>query len=36
LEKFLKRGVVRRKIIKVGYFQEQELEVFLDKLKAQG
>ena len=35
LEKFLKRGVVRGKIVKVGYFQEQDLEVFLDKLKAQ-
>jgi len=36
LEKFLKRGVVRRKLVKVSYFQEQGLEVFLDKLKAQG
>jgi len=36
LEKFLKKGVVRGKIVKVGYFQEQGLEVFLDKLKAQG
>jgi len=36
LEKFLKRGVVRGKIVKVSYFQEQGLEVFLDKLKAQG
>jgi len=27
---------VRGKIIKVGYFLEQELEVFLAKLKAQG
>jgi len=36
LEKFLKRGVVRGKIVKVDYFQEQGLEVFLDKLKAQG
>jgi len=36
LEKFLKRGVVRGKIFKVGYFQEQGLEVFLNKLKAQG
>jgi len=35
LEKFLKRGVVRGKIVKVGYFQEQGREVFLDKLKAQ-
>jgi len=36
LEKFLKRGVLRGKIVKVGYFQEQGLEVFLDKLKVQG
>jgi len=36
LEKFLKRGVVRGKIVKVGYFEEQGLEVFLGKLKAQG
>jgi len=36
LEKFLKRGVVRGKIVKVGYFREQGLEVFLDKLKALG
>jgi len=36
LEKFFKRGVVRGKIVKVGYFREQGLEVFLDKLKAQG
>jgi len=36
LEKFQKRGVVRGKLIKVSYFQEQGLEVFLDKLKAQG
>jgi len=36
LEKFQKRGVVREKLVKVGYFQEQGLEVFLDKLKAQG
>jgi len=36
LEKFLKRGVVRGKIVKVRYFQEQGLEVFLNKLKAQG
>jgi len=28
--------VVRGKIIKVKYFQEQGLEVFLDKLRAQG
>jgi len=36
LEKFQKRGVVMGKLIKVSYFQEQGLEVFLDKLKAQG
>jgi len=36
LEKFLKRGVTREKIVKVGYFQEQGLEVFMDKMKAQG
>jgi len=34
LEKFQKRGVVRGKLVKVSYFQEQGLEVFLDKLKA--
>jgi len=36
LEKFLKRGVVMGKVVKVSFFQEQGLEVFLDKLKAQG
>jgi len=36
LEKFLKRGVVRGKIVKVGYLKELGIEVFLDKLKAQG
>jgi len=36
LDKFLKRGVERGKIVKVGYFKEQGLEVFLDKLRAQG
>jgi len=36
LEKFLKRCVVRGKIVKVGYFREQGLEVFLDKFRAQG
>jgi len=36
LEKFLKRGVVRGKIVKVGFFREHGLEVFLDKLRAQG
>jgi len=33
---FQKRGVVRGKLVKVSYFQEQGLEVFLEKLKAQG
>ena len=33
---FLKRGVVRSKIVKVCYFREQGLEVFLDKLRDQG
>jgi len=28
--------VVRGKIVKVAYFQEQGLEVFLDKLRQQG
>ena len=28
--------MVRGKIVKVGYFKEQGLEAFLDKLKAQG
>jgi len=36
LEKFLKRGVVWGKIVKSGYFREQGLEVFLDKLRDQG
>jgi len=36
LEKFQKRGVVGGKLVKVSYFQEQGLQVFLDKLKAQG
>ena len=35
LKKFQKR-VVRGKLVKVSYFQEQVLEVFLEKLKAQG
>jgi len=35
LEKFLKCGIVRAKIVKVGYFREQGLEVFLDKFRAQ-
>jgi len=33
---FLQRSVVRGKIVKVAYFQEQGVQVFLDKLKAQG
>ena len=33
---FLKRGVVRGKIVKVSYFREPGLKVFLDKLKDQG
>jgi len=36
LAKFLKRSVVRGKIIKVAYFREQGLEMFLDKLRTQG
>ena len=36
LEKFQKRGVVRGKLVRVSYFQEQGLEVFLEKLRAQG
>ena len=34
--KFLQRSVVRGKIVTVTYFQKQRLEVFLDKLRAQG
>ena len=36
LEKFQKRGVVRGKLVRVSYFQDQGLEVFLEKLRAQG
>jgi len=36
LEKFLKSSVVRGNIVKTGYFREQGLEVFLDKLRDQG
>ena len=36
LEKVLKRSVVRGKIVKVGYFRLQMLEVFLEKLRRQG
>ena len=35
LAKFLQRSVVRGKIVKVAYFKEQGLEVFLDKLRVQ-
>jgi len=34
LDKFLKRSVVRGKIVKVSYFKEQRLEVFLEKLRS--
>ena len=33
---FLKRSVVRGKIVKIGYFREQGLEVFLEKLRRHG
>ena len=33
---FLQKAMVRGKIVKVLYFQEQGLEMFLDKLRAQG
>jgi len=36
LAQLLQRRVVRGKIVKISYFQEQGLTVFLDKLKAQG
>ena len=36
LEMFLKRSVVRGKIVKIDYFREQGLEVFLEKLRRQG
>ena len=36
LVEFLQRSVVRGKLVKVAYFQERDLEVFLDKLRAQG
>ena len=35
-EHFLQKSVVRRKVVKVSYFQEQGLTVFLEKLEAQG
>ena len=34
LSKFFQRSVVRGKIVKVAYFREQGLEVFLDKLRS--
>ena len=33
---FLQRSVVRGKVVRAEYFQEQGLEVFLEKLRAQG
>ena len=36
LDKFQKRGVVRGKLVRMSYFQEQELQVFLEKPRAQG
>jgi len=36
LETFLKRGVVGGELVKIGYFREQGLDVFLGKLRAQG
>ena len=33
---FLQNSVVRGKVIKVDYFKEQGLRLFLDKLQAQG
>jgi len=33
---FLQRSVVRGKVVRTEYFQEQGLEVFLEKLRAQG
>jgi len=35
-EHFLQKFVVRGKVVKVSYFQEQGLGVFLEKLDAQG
>jgi len=32
---FRQKSVVREKVVKVAYFQEQGLEVFLEKLKVQ-
>ena len=36
LEKFQKRGVVRGKLVRLSYFHDQGLQVFLEKLRAQG
>jgi len=35
-EYFLEKSVVRRKVVKVSYFQEQGLSVFLEKLEDKG
>jgi len=35
-EYFLQKSVVRWKVVKVSYFQEQGLGVILEKLEAQG
>jgi len=35
-EHFLQKSVLREKVTKVSYFQEQRLGVFLEKLEAQG
>jgi len=35
-EHFLQQSVVRGKVVKVSYFQEQGLGAFLEKLEAQG
>ena len=36
LDKFLKLSVVRGKVVKIGYFRKQGLELFLEKLTDQG
>jgi len=36
LKKFQKRGVVRGKLVRMSYFHDQGLQVFLEKLRAQG
>jgi len=35
-EHFLRKSVVRGKVVKASYFQEQRLGLFLEKLEAQG